>query len=271
MSECIIIVLQGGIGNQLFQYSAGLALASRLGGELWLTPTQENKHSGRDYREALYIRAKAIGPDGAPLCSSPISKQQMLVFEAWKPEDYAGHQAIALKGYYQYLPAIESQISLVRDDLFQRLSHLRISLRQKYQLQNPRQTCFLHVRRGDYLKLDSKIFWVQDENYFLPAIQAIKQRVSGPRRWFVLSDDVAWCKEQPWLNVRPFEIVDEKDELAGLMLMSMCEGGAVISNSTYSWWGAMLGCGATGVPVAYPAKWIGTDHYELFPPSWIRI
>ena len=118
MSECIIIVLQGGIGNQLFQYCAGLALASRLGGELWLTPTQENKHSGRDYREALYVRAKAMGPDGAPPCNSPMSKKQMLVFEVWKPEDYAGHQAIALKGYYQYLPAIESQISLVRDDLF---------------------------------------------------------------------------------------------------------------------------------------------------------
>ena len=68
-----------------------------------------------------------------------------------------------------------------------------------------------------------------------------------------------------------FELLDEKDELAGLMLMSLCEGGAVISNSTFSWWGAMLGCGATGVPVAYPAKWIGKENPDLFPPSWIRI
>ena len=108
-------------------------------------------------------------------------------------------------------------------------------------------------------------------NYFLPAIQAIKRRVSGPRRWLVVSDDIEWCKQQPWLTKHPFEIVDEKDELAGLMLMSLCEGGAVISNSTFSWWGAMLGCGATGVPVAYPAKWIGKENPDLFPPSWIRI
>ena len=271
MSECIIIVLQGGIGNQLFQYCAGLSLASSLGGELWLTPTEQNIHSGRDYRDALYIRAKAIRPGSFPLQSIQIQKDIKEVFEEWTPDTYSGYQSISLRGYFQYLPSIESQIALVRDDLFQRLSHLRISLRQKHQIQNPRQTCFLHVRRGDYLKLDSQVFWVQDVNYFLPAIQAIKRRVSGPRRWLVLSDDIEWCKQQPWLTKHPFEIVDEKDELAGLMLMSLCEGGAVISNSTFSWWGAMLGCGATGVPVAYPAKWIGKENPDLFPPSWIRI
>jgi hypothetical protein len=70
MSESIIIVLQGGLGNQLFQYAAGLTLASRLGGELWLTPTQENKHSGKDYRGTLYRRGKAIGPDGKPVAGA---------------------------------------------------------------------------------------------------------------------------------------------------------------------------------------------------------
>jgi hypothetical protein len=178
---------------------------------------------------------------------------------------------IALKGYYQYLPVIESQISLIRSDLFQRLTDIRTALRQKYRLHNPRQTCFLHVRRGDFTQLPSNIFWVQDESYYLPALQIIKRRMSGPRRWIVLSDDTDWCRAQPWLSSRPFEIVDEPEELNGLMLMSMCEGGAVIANSTFSWWGAILGCGSQGAPVIYPSKWHADTRPELFPSSWTRV
>lgn len=271
MSECIIMILQGGIGNQLFQYCAGLSLASSLGGELWLSPIEENKHSGRDYRKTLYNRGKAIGLDESPECKIPFYVQQSNAFGEWNTKDYANKPAIMLKGYFQYLPGIQAQISMVRDDLLTKLNYNRIFLRNKYKIQNPRQTCFLHVRRGDYLKLDTALFWVHDERYFLPAVQAIHQRTAGPRRWFVLSDDITWCRAQSWLNIPPFEIVDEKDEIDGLMLMSLCEGGAVISNSTYSWWGAMLGCGISEVPVAYPAKWIGTSKPNLFPSSWISI
>lgn len=268
MSECIIMVLQGGIGNQLFQYCAGLVLASQLGGTLWLTPSELNKHSGRDYRNTLYIRAKAIGPDGAP-GAVQLRKVQADSFGAWNAEDYRGLQSIALKGYYQYLPAIESQIALVREDLLSRLSDVRSLMRQKYRIQNGRQTCFIQIRRGDYLTQDPNVFFVQGENYFTPAIQAIKQRTLGNRRWLVLSDDIDWCRQQSWL--RDYEIVDEPDELNGLMVMSLCEGGAVISNSTYAWWGAVLGCGAVGSPVAYPRKWIGKHTPDLFLPNWTRI
>lgn len=268
MSECIIMVLQGGIGNQLFQYSAGLALASQLGGTLWLTPSELNKHSGRDYRRGLYIRAKAIGPDGVP-GPAGLRKGQKDSFEAWDPEEYRGIQSITLKGYYQYLPAIESQIALVREDLFLRLSDVRSLMREKYRIQNARQTCFIHIRRGDYLTQDPNVFFVQGENYFTPAIQAIKQRSLGIRRWLVLSDDIDWCRQQSWLQ--NYEIIDEPDELNGLMVMSLCEGGAVISNSTYGWWGAILGCGAVGSPVAYPGKWIGKYTPDLFLPNWTRI
>lgn len=270
MSECVVMVLQGGLGNQLFQYCAGLAISAALGGQLWLTDIEHNTHSGKDYRQSLYWRGKAIGPDGQP-SGQLMRREYGDVFAYWNPRELESYPGIMVKGYFQYLPTIESQVSLVREDLLQRLTLTRISLRQKYGIQSPRQTCFLHVRRGDYLTADPKMFWLQGGDYFLPALQAVKQRVSGPRRWLILSDDIAWCKQQAWMNQSPFEIVDEPDELAGLMLMSLCEGGAVISNSTFSWWGAILGCGSVGAPVAYPQKWIGKEKPVLFPESWIRI
>jgi hypothetical protein len=268
MSECIIIFLSGGIGNQLFQYSAGLAVMSKLGGTLWLTPCEMNKHSGRDYRNRLYIRAKAIGPDGAP-GEVEVQKEQPDPFEAWNPEDYSNIRSVSLKGYYQYLPPIESQIALVREDLFSRLSDIRSLMREKYRIHNARQTSFIHVRRGDYLISDPSIFFVQGESYFIPAIQAINQHSLGNRRWLVVSDDIAWCRQQPWLE--KYDFIDEPDELNGLMVMSLCQAGAVISNSTFGWWGAVLGCGEVGSPVAYPGKWIGNNTPDLFLPNWTRI
>jgi hypothetical protein len=268
MSECIIIVLSGGIGNQLFEYSAGLALTSKLGGTLWLAPCEMNKHSGRDYRNRLYIRAKAIGPDGDP-GEVQLRKEQSGPFEAWDPEEYKGLKSISIKGYFQYFPAIESQITLVREGLFSRLSDVRSLMREKYRIQNARQTSFIHVRRGDYLAQDPNIFFVQDEKYFIPGINAINQHTLGKRRWLVVSDDITWCKRQQWLS--EYDIIDEPDELNGLMVMSLCQGGAVISNSTFGWWGAVLGCGEVGTPVVYPAKWIGNFNPDLFLPNWIRV
>jgi hypothetical protein len=268
MSECIIIFLSGGIGNQLFQYSAGLAVMSKLGGTLWLAPCEMNKHSGRDYRSRLYIRAKSIGPDGAP-GEVDVEKKQISPFEVWSPDHYSSIKSVSLRGYYQYLPAIESQIPLVRDDLFSRLSDIRSLMREKYRIHNARQTSFIHVRRGDYLTSDPNVFFVQQESYFIPAIQAINQHTLGNRRWLVVSDDIGWCREQSWL--RDYEIIDEPDELHGLMVMGLCQAGAVISNSTFGWWGAVLGCGEVGSPVVYPAKWIGNENPDLFFPNWTRM
>jgi hypothetical protein len=191
-------------------------------------------------------------------------------FDPWNPSDFQGMPNIALKGYYQYLPAIESQLPLIRSDLFQRLADIRTALREKYSIHRPKDICFLHVRRGDFTQLPSNIFWVQDESYYLPALEQIKRRISGPKRWMVFSDDATWCRAQPWLRCRPFEIVDEPEELNSLMLMSMCEGGAIIANSTFSWWGAMLGCGSSA-PVIYPSKWYADSRPELFPSSWTRV
>jgi hypothetical protein len=66
-------------------------------------------------------------------------------------------------------------------------------------------------------------------------------------------------------------IVDEPDELDGLALMSLCHGGAIIANSTFSWWGAMLGAYPAKATVVYPSKWLQGNKPDLFPPQWARI
>lgn len=265
MSDSIIMVIQGGLGNQLFQYAAGLAIANLNKGELWLNPAELNKHSNKDYRKQLYIRAKASGIDGTPKNSQVILQHN--AFSKWNPSEYNDKQVITLKGYYQYLPAIKLEVELICKDIHESLSEKRKIMSEKYSIDDTSKHGFIHIRRGDYVKV-SHIHWLQDESYYTKSIDYIQNKLNYRIQWFILSDDIQWCKTQPWLNSQNYIFVDEPDELDGLMLMSLCEGGAIIANSTYSWWGAMLGCGRVNAPLVYPLKWFKNEMPDLFLPHW---
>ena len=170
-----------------------------------------------------------------------------------------------LQGYFQYLPAIHRVLPTLCRETTEFLSPQRDSLRKKYGVQNLTSVGYMHIRRGDYLTAPQGLHWVQPIHYYMDAWSRCRE-VS---RWFILSDDVAWCKEQPFF--RQFEIVDEPDELSGLALMSLCHGAAILANSTYSWWGAMLGASQAGAPVVYPSRWYEDRQPTLFPAAWIRI
>jgi hypothetical protein len=124
----------------------------------------------------------------------------------------------------------------------------------------------IHVRRGDYVKLADHHPPCTEE-YYRRAIEIV-----GPARYFVFSDDIAWCKKAfagPELT-----FVSEKDEQLEMYLMSMCHG-HVIANSSFSWWGAWLNRRAE-VPVVAPKVWFGpalamNDTRDLVPERWTRI
>ena len=97
---------------------------------------------------------------------------------------------------------------------------------------------FLHVRRGDYLTLSHHHYNLPIEYY----INAIDEHKNKYKCLFVIfSDDMKYCKET-------FSQILEKDEVyfcksskdyIELMVMSEMDG-AIIANSSFSWWGAYL-------------------------------
>jgi hypothetical protein len=130
------------------------------------------------------------------------------------------------------------------------------------------------MRRGDYVTNPAAAthHGVLPAQYFQQALATVKERVREPH-FFVFSDEPDWAEsyvgiDDPVTIVRGAGKADAED----LMLISMCRH-HIISNSSFSWWGAWLSTGEGKVVVA-PKRWFASeteDSSDIVPPGWLRI
>lgn len=100
---------------------------------------------------------------------------------------------------------------------------------------------FVHVRRGDFISLGHG---VHTPSYYRAAAEAIQGRLLAEPDWFVFSEDQDWCRSNLAFlgeRVRFVSVKSAHSEIEELLLMKECRGGAIIANSSFSWWGAALG------------------------------
>jgi hypothetical protein len=125
---------------------------------------------------------------------------------------------------------------------------------KKYDKLLKHKTCSLHVRRGDYIKLQNH-HPLCDLNYYKNALSHIDNDV----KILVFSDDITWCKNN-FTDKRFIFIEDEKD-IIDLYLMSMCDNN-IIANSSFSWWGGWLNQNINKKVIS-PKKWFGDSKSHI--------
>lgn len=124
----------------------------------------------------------------------------------------------------------------------------------------------LHVRRGDYVSLGHSC----SANYYNSAISYIDSKFKNPF-YYIFSDDINWCKENLYFKTKP-NFIDDKYNLEDyheLMLMKYCKHN-IISNSSFSWWGAWLNENPEKI-VIYPDKIKKTLNKDLCIENWIEL
>lgn len=285
----VVVRFSGGLGNQLFEFAAGLALARRLGVELALDVTSYGRDPLREFRLGALT-----GPEIQVISSYGWVQELRDRVGAWL---HLQRRKAVRFGLPQYQPATTgwdpSFLSIDRPVcLFGTFASEKYffdiarSVRQMYsqftfeseparhfaaQIQGS-NICAVHIRRGDYVE-NSKRRWqfgLMGFDYYERARQYVRERVGDDLKFAIFSDDIGDATEmlRDWGDQIVCEGTSDIDDI---LLMSMCQH-HIIANSTFSWWGAWLAEWRGQVVVA-PQHWFANrpEPTDIVPERWGRV
>lgn len=270
----LIVNMACGLANRMFQYSYYLYLKSKgcnavvdfyKSGTL----SHENVDWDRIFPKAKYEQASAWSVFKTAGGDSLISKIRRrcipclsnviympTAFTASIPDTSNG--TFYINGVFQNAMMVDS----VRGQVLDAFEFEPFVDGDNAKLMHEMQSCesvAIHIRKGaDY---QSRI-WYQNTcplEYYLNAIEMMRQRLKSPK-FYVFADNHQWVKE----NLVGFDYtLVEGNPPAGwgshfdMQLMSYCKHN-IISNSTYSWWGAFLNKNAEKM-VVIPRQWFNPE------------
>jgi hypothetical protein len=289
----IVVNMMGGIGNQLFQYAAGRALAVRHHVPLALDLSAYELDRKRTFAlESFRIRKRVIGPASLAQFLDPPYRglrgriHHLMIEHGWRQiptvvQEQAGNPAgqlekvpshAYLRGYWQSDRCFEAVQESIRREVIPRQ---KPDERNRWAIEQAERgvTASIHVRRGDYVcePVTRAYHGLCDIEYYHAAVEYLGRRTNIDR-YFVFSDEPDWVRA----NLRlPAEttIVDWNggQEHWDVWLMSRCCH-HVIANSSFSWWGAWLDPRPDKIVVA-PKRWYADPKRvkEGLPPDWVQI
>ena len=282
LSRSLTVRLKGGLGNQMFQFACGYALAEGYGLNLQL----EFRGAGGEPTE--FSRNYELAAFGIPLDSTggsrpPSVLERLLPVKIIKEESFGETLPVppllagsyVLDGYWQsefffdsYAREIKEQFSL------RTIPGSAKELAQR--IRSAPNAVVVQVRRGDYAKDDEvrAVHGLQPISYFYDAVEVLGS-TQPVEKVFVFSDDPEWCRDSFTWGV-PAEVVDSSAHghapAVDLWLLSRGKR-FVISNSSFGWWGAWL-AGVVPESVVAPRQWFADQKLStsrLIPAGWHRV
>lgn len=253
----IITKLQGGLGNQLFQWAVTRNLSLIYNTDYYfdmsyfVSKKQSKTVSKWNFELDKFkkIRIKESVNNLLPIIKDTY-RYQVIPNNSF------------LDGYWHSEKFFKENENVIRSEL-EIDEKIKFYILNKYSFLSD-NTVSLHVRRGDYVNLDN-IYYQQSINYYKSAYDIINDTSSNI---IVLSNDIAWCKEN--LKFNNMKFIEGESNIVDLYIMSLCKHN-IIANSSFSWWGAWLNNNPTKKVIA-PLHWMKKINDSDFVPSnWVRI
>jgi glycosyl transferase family 11 len=280
----VVVTLIGGLGNQMFQYAAGRALALRTQTRLvldlgllerpppHLTPRRYELDCFRVEAElrTIYPRTALERLRELLRLSPQVWREEMFRFD---PRTLELSGRVRLLGYWICERYFADYAAQIRQD-FRFLAPLDDTNRELADRIRATTSVSVHVRRADYATDDATraFHGVLPLDYYRTAAARIGEAVHD-RQFFVFSDDSDWCRANLELG-GPTTYVDHNTGRGceDLRLMSLCRH-HVIANSSFGWWGAWLNPREEKIVIA-PRRWVADPSVattDVVPAEWIRI
>ena len=114
---------------------------------------------------------------------------------------------------------------------------------------------FIHVRIGKPSDFDKELYYKRAIDYILS--------IDDNPHFFILSDDVSFCRDFEAFNNINKTIIDEPKTLNAFYFMSLCKRGGICANSTFSGWASKLNTNNSKIVIC-PKQWTNISyHYEI--------
>jgi|GEM_PF-786031 len=282
ITQPVVVKLMGGLGNQMFQYATGLALATKNHAPLMLDLTFLQDRSPRpNFTPRDYaLDAFPLNP-GCALIRDAQDLPAGLKAVAEKHFHYDASVSdlptgVVLQGYWQSPRYFEDIAAEVRKN-FSLAPQLKPAAKALADQIEASMAVCLHVRRGDmaHNPHTASVHGTCPKEYYQTACDVVARKFPSAQ-FFIFSDDPAWCKTQDLTRGRSNVVISSagggQGAIVDLYLMRRCRH-FIIANSTFSWWAAYLSDSPDKTVIA-PDPWFSDpalDVSDLLPSGWIRL
>lgn len=265
-------MIQGGLGNQLFQYAYARSLLE-MGKDITLDISFYDTNTKYTKREYLLDN---FNIDSRFKITKNPTKQKLLTKIINKIDIDRRVRYVSINpkadnffadGYY----VSEKYFSHIRNIILKELTLKNKSDKYKEweeKILSSKKSLMIHARRTDHLA--NKTFTLIDESYYERALKEFDDDCEI----FGFSDNAEWLRQT--INNRPITMVSGQgfSDYEELMLMSLGEN-FIIANSTYSWWGSWLSQ-RKGKKIVILKKWYRSIFWwrankDVEFEGWVRI
>ena len=267
----------GRLGNQMFQYASMRGIASVKGFD-WVVPPENYDHTA-NYALFETFKMTNVQDKNIGFVEGEILKETIHCYDKNLVDSCSDNTN--LDGFFQTEKYFENIADEIRSDFTFKDEYLKPCKEFIDSLDTT--PIFLHVRRGDAIGKEH-YHPVAPMSYYVEALK----RFDEDTPCFVFSDDLDWCKSQDLFKSDKFLFNDNIERYdyqsmdgsgsmqytllphVDLCLMSLCSG-AIIVNSSFSWWGAWLQNNRGKVIASKP--WFGPsasdlDTSDVVPDHW---
>lgn len=301
----ITIKIQGGLGNQLFQYAVVRALSIRFETELKLdlsffeNPEYQIVYRLNKFNLPFTIATATDYNHLKNLCNIPVlfrflKRLGIKIFPYYKKSHLLENEVLMLYKF-KNPPNIDyylegwfgdpNYFKEIRETIIKEFNADHMLKPENVILQHEissNNSVAVHIRRKDYLT--NTYFRSLPKEYYIKSMEQLLNEINSPVFYF-FSDDIEWAKEQfsAIQNVRFVEsnsisesVWSTTGDIEDLMLMRSCKH-QIIANSSFSWWGAWLNENPSK-KVFFPAHWYNDakaqNQFEIndfIPSDWIKV
>lgn len=303
----IYVAFEGGLGNQLFQYAMGRYMEDRFKEQVYIDNSkyeyeaiefrnyelndfniskkwkiakpQKNRLARFGYCYYAYLGAtwlylkinknrkqrndKVLFANAYQWLTNHMGfyrvhfNEKLYLYNSWTRKKI-------VRGMWFYPDIVCSLGDTLRNELIVKTQISEINKKTMNQIIST-ESVAVHIRRGDFVKLG---LVVCDIPYYKRCMEKMANLINNPT-FFVFSDDIDWVKEN--LTDTGFNIVfvdNNNGSTDDMRLVYNCKH-FIMSNSTFSWWGAYLGRNEKKIVIC-PEIWVkGGKRSPLILKDWI--